>query len=125
MKKSLCRFRRKSRYPLTISSFGGSVRLTDCTLTLEFCYEAAWLLKRNTSEPWRILRLLGQLITTPQFSCWARTTKPEPFCERLPRREGTRPMYLEKRFTGSDSSCGESHIIPWRLPKGSAIEIRL
>jgi hypothetical protein len=70
--------------------------LTDCTLTLEFCYEAVWLLKRNTSEPCRILRLLGQLITTRQFSCWARTTKPEPFCEKLLRREGTRRRYLEK-----------------------------
>jgi hypothetical protein len=40
-------------------------------------------------------------------------------------REGTRRMYLEKWRTGSDSSCGESHVIPWRLPKGSAIKIRL
>ena len=60
------------------------------------CYEPAWLLKRNTSGPCRILRLLGQLITTRQFSCWARTTKPEPFCEKLLYREGTRRMYLEK-----------------------------
>jgi hypothetical protein len=78
------------------SSFGGSMRLMDCTLNLEFCYEAAWLLKRNTSEPCRILRLLGQLITTPQASCWARTTRPKPFCEKLLRREGRWRMYLEK-----------------------------
>jgi hypothetical protein len=78
-----------------ISSFGGSVRQTDCTLTLEFCYEAARLLKSNTSEPCKVLRLLGQLIATRQFSCWARTTKPEPFCEKLLRREGIRRMYLE------------------------------
>ncbi|SRR5258707_15816139 len=56
----------------------------------------AWLLKRNYVGARRILRLLGQLITTRHFSCRARTSKPEPFCEKLPRRDGTRRMYPEK-----------------------------
>jgi hypothetical protein len=64
--------------------------------TTDGLYSQPGVLLRSGLASQKILRLLGQLITTRQFSCWARTTKPEPFCEKLLRQEGTRGMYLEK-----------------------------